>query len=279
MLRTSLPVLLASLTLAGTSERIRINQVGFAIGAPKFAISLDSGTATLIDSATRAVVLETHLSKGVSWSKAGDTGRVFDFTAIERPGTYYVVVGGEESPPVRISAAPFLALSRDLLRAYGLTRSSYSPASPWAGPYARPAGHPDTAVRIHASAATAKRPKNSTIRSPGGWYDAGDYGKYVVNSGITTWTLLRLYETSPAFFDTLDLGVPPHPGPASDLLDEILWNLRWMLSMQDPDDGGVYHKLTSAQHAGNFDGHHSVVRLVGARELQAHIGKACRTRT
>jgi endoglucanase len=35
-----------------------------------------------------------------------------------------------------------------------------------------------------------------------------------------------------------------------DLLDEALWNLRWMLAMQDPHDGGVYHKLTNA----SFDG-------------------------
>ncbi|HEY9068195.1 MAG TPA: glycoside hydrolase family 9 protein, partial [Burkholderiaceae bacterium] len=30
-----------------------------------------------------------------------------------------------------------------------------------------------------------------------------------------------------------------------DLLDEALWNLEWMLAMQDPADGGVYHKLTN----------------------------------
>ena len=28
----------------------------------------------------------------------------------------------------------------------------------------------------------------------GGWYDAGDHGKYVVNGGIATWTLLNEYE-------------------------------------------------------------------------------------
>ena len=35
-----------------------------------------------------------------------------------------------------------------------------------------------------------------------------------------------------------------------DLLDETLWNLRWILTMQDPNDGGVYHKCTTA----NFEG-------------------------
>ncbi|WP_239670948.1 glycoside hydrolase family 9 protein, partial [Vibrio variabilis] len=33
-----------------------------------------------------------------------------------------------------------------------------------------------------------------SIDVTGGWYDAGDHGKYTVNGGITTWTLLNLYE-------------------------------------------------------------------------------------
>lgn len=233
----------------GASERIRINQVGYAVGSPKFAISLDSGTAFLIDSALGGIAKQAPLGRGVSWSKAMDTGRVFDFGSVNTPGTYYVVVGKERSHPVRIAMYPYTELVRGLIKSYWYTRASYAPQAPWAGVYARPMGHPDTEVRIHESAATRTRPKNTLVRSPGGWYDAGDYGKYVVNSGITTWTLLRLYETSRPFFDTLQLNVPAHGAPTSDLLAEVLWNLRWMLTMQDPDDGGVYSKLTTAQHA------------------------------
>jgi len=245
-------LLAVSASLAGTSERIRLNQVGFAVGAPKFAVSLDSGSVgQLVDASTGTIAFEAPMGKAIRWSAAEDTGRLFDFSSFDRPGTYYVKIGDEISHPVRVAASPFLELARGTAKAYWYTRSSYAPAAPWAGPYARAAGHPDTAVRIHASAATAARPKNTLIRSTGGWYDAGDYGKYVVNSGITTWTLLRLHEVAPAFFDTLTLDVPPHAAPSSDLLDEILWNLRWMLSMQDPFDGGVYHKLTTAGFPGS----------------------------
>ena len=63
----------------------------------------------------------------------------------------------------------------------------------------------------------------------GGWHDAGDYGRYVVNSGIATATLLWAWEL---------FGV--------DVLDEARWNVEWMLSMQDRD-GGAWHKLTPAE--------------------------------
>jgi endoglucanase len=41
------------------------------------------------------------------------------------------------------------------------------------------------------------------------------------------------------------------------LLNEVLWNLDWMLTMQDPDDGGVYHKLTDLRFDGMQLPHHS----------------------
>jgi endoglucanase len=88
------------------------------------------------------------------------------------------------------------------------------------------------------------------ISSPKGWYDAGDYNKYIVNSGITTYTLLAAYEHYPAWFNKLALNLPESGNGLPDILNEVLWNLEWMASMQDPDDGGVYHKLTNK----SFDG-------------------------
>jgi endoglucanase len=116
----------------------------------------------------------------------------------------------------------------------------------YAGKWHRPAGHPDTAVLVHPSAASVKRPAGTVISTPGGWYDAGDYNKYVVNSGITTGTLLAAYEDFPEYFSQLNTNIPESSNNVPDVLDEALYNMRWMLSMQDPNDGGVYHKCTNA---------------------------------
>jgi endoglucanase len=100
-------------------------------------------------------------------------------------------------------------------------------------------------VLVHPSAASLKRPAGSTVSSPKGWYDAGDYNKYIVNSGISTYTLLAAYEHFPAWFGKLDLNLPESGNGLPDILNEALWNLEWMITMQDPEDGGVYHKLTN----------------------------------
>ena len=81
-------------------------------------------------------------------------------------------------------------------------------------------------------------------------------------------TLLSAYEDFPAFFDTLHTHIPPMPGPpyVPDLLNESLYNLRWMLTMQDPNDGGVYHKCTNAA----FDG----MVMPGVDRMTVSIGRS-----
>src|SRR5690606_4601775 len=110
--------------------------------------------------------------------------------------------------------------------------------------------HPDTEVEVHASAASADRPAGTVISAPRGWYDAGDYNKYIVNSGISTWTLLAALEHFPTFWRQRDVNIPESGDAVPDLLDEARWNLLWMLDMQDPADGGVYHKLTTLRFGG-----------------------------
>ena len=132
------------------------------------------------------------------------------------------------------------------MKGFYFQRVSTPLESKYAGPWARPAGHPDDKVEVHPSATSTQLPAGTIISSPGGWYDAGDYNKYVVNSGITMGTLLSAYEDFPAYFDTLNTNIPESGNRLPDILDEVLVNLRWMLTMQDPGDGGVYHKCTNA---------------------------------
>lgn len=116
--------------------------------------------------------------------------------------------------------------------------------------WSRNAGHADTEVVVHASAASAERPEGTVFSCPKGWYDAGDYNLYIVNAGISTYTLLAAYEEFPELHNNLSTNIPESGNSIPDILDEVKWNLDWMLSMQDPNDGGVYHKLSNL----SFDG-------------------------
>src|SRR5207253_3073778 len=89
-----------------------------------------------------------------------------------------------------------------------------------AGP-ARRCGHADERVLVHASAASPGRPEGTVISAPKGWYDAGDYNKYIVNSGITVYTMLAAWEHYPALFKDGQLNIPESGNGLPDLLDEV----------------------------------------------------------
>jgi endoglucanase len=250
-------LLAAVLLLAGgtafAAPAIKLNQLGFLPAAHKLAVVVaDAPTRfAVVDAQTGKQVLEGDLGAAASWDASGEKVRVADFSALRTPGSYRIRVAGlPDSASFPVGPDAYRELDAAAVRAYTLNRAGIALTPAVAGAYARPAGHPDTRVEVHPSAASAKRPAGTIISSPKGWYDAGDYNKYIVNSGISTYTLLAAYEHFPAWFDKLALRLPESGNGVPDLLNEALWNLDWMLSMQDPEDGGVYHKLTNK----SFDG-------------------------
>ena len=183
---------------------------------------------------------------------SGKPCQIVDFSALDTVGTYTMHVSDGEHQSLCsfiISEHPYRELTRAALRAYYHQRASMATEEPYAEGYARPAGHPDDHVLVHASAATAERPEGTVISSPGGWYDAGDYNKYIVNSGFTMGVWLMAYEFNKAYFDTLNLNIPESALAVPDMLAEAMYNIRWMMTMQDTD-GGVYHKLTEPDFEG-----------------------------
>lgn len=235
------------------AAKIRLNQLGFYPDAPKLAvITDDNSTDFLIKSVTSGeVVFKSKLSAPHKSGFSPKVTRIADFSSVTKPGMYELNLPGEgDSYSFEIKPKVFCNLTKALIKGFYFQRMSTPLLPEFAGKWSRAAGHPDTKVIIHQAAASPNRPAGTIISCPRGWYDAGDYNKYIVNSGITTGTLLSLYEDFPAYFDTLKLNIPESGDGAPDLLNEVVWNLRWMLTMQDPYDGGVYNKVTNA----NFDG-------------------------
>jgi endoglucanase len=126
--------------------------------------------------------------------------------------------------------------------------------------------------------------KEYSITANYGWYDAGDHGKYVVNGGVSVWTLQNMYEMSKhigrasKWDDGKSMAIPEQTNGYPDVLDEARVELQWMFDMivdsEDPyfgkDAGLVYHKLHDhkwtglAVHAWSYeeDGFKDMSRIV-----------------
>lgn len=230
---------------------LKVNQVGYHAEGQKVAVAepeVKSKTFTLKDSKGRTVWKGKAVRTAVS-PFSDKTRQVIDFSKVSKPGTY-TLSAGKHKQQVIIAEKPYGDIAVAAMKSYYLQRTGMPIEEKYAGKYARPAAHPDTNVQIHPSAASPQLPAGTVIESPYGWYDAGDYNKYIVNSGFTVGTMLMAYQINKENLDKMNLNIPESGNNIPDFLDEIMYNLKWMMTMQDPADGGVYHKLTTP----NFEG-------------------------
>lgn len=245
----------------GTSQLIKVNQIAYLPSAQKQAIVPVSSSSLFTsfnvhDAQSNDIVYSGKLGTSSLWGPSNETVSIADFSSVNTPGNYYITVAERaKSPTFVISAQGYKAVHDAALKAYYFNRAGMQLDKQFAGAWERPEGHPDTKVLVHESAASTDRPAGSVLSSPKGWYDAGDYNKYIVNSGISTYTLLLAYSHFEDFYLTGNTNIPESNNEIADIVDEIMWNVDWMYTMQDPNDGGVYHKLTTKNFSGTIMPH------------------------
>lgn len=238
---------MSAAALAQNPNPIRVNQVGYAPADSKTASVEEAGWAkqyTIKDATTGKTVWKGKAVRTTKSPWSGKERAIIDFSVLNKSGKY-IISNGKDSQEIIVTERPYEALSTGALKAFYLQRSGEPILEQYAGEYARPTAHLDDHVEIHPSAATQSRPAGSYIESKGGWYDAGDYNKYIVNSAFSVGIMLDAYEMAPEYFEKLNVNIPESTNDVPDILDELAVNLRWMQTMQDPEDGGVYHKLTT----------------------------------
>jgi endoglucanase len=244
------------------SGLIRFNQVGYFTSLEKqFTVADTLATEYMLTDTTGKVVFRGALSEPVFWEPSGETLRTGDFSSFSKEGTWIIYVPGVgNSSPFTISEEIYENAAADALETFYFMRASMEMEEEYLGEYRRPMGHPDDTCYYHKSTGRSK----GFRASPGGWYDAGDYGKYIVNASISTGTMLLLYEMMPDVFADGSLNIPERNNGKNDLLDEMKYEFDWVLTMQD-DDGGVFHKLTPLQFDGIIMPHesHSKRYLIG----------------
>ena len=222
-----------------------INQIGYRPGDFKELALVDANGNVDFVNAAGQVVLSVTPKDASYWNASGQNVQLVDFSELVTSGKYSIKVNGNVlRSDLVVKSQTFEEIVKASIKWFYYQRASMALESRYAGKWARAAGHTNATARRHNSTG-----ESGTIQSSKGWYDAGDYGRYIVNSGITTYTLLSLYEHFPQYFKSLKWNIPAE-GSLPDLLAEIKYNLDWMLTMQ-ASDGGVYHKLTSLGFPGD----------------------------
>ncbi len=219
---------------------IKVDQVGYPSNASKVAlVTAPANKFELKRASDNTTVFRGKLGAVVADSDSGDKVQSADFSKFQKEGTYYLEVPGVgrswnfSIKPDVISRSYYLAMRAFYGQRCG---TDVDLGAEFPG-YSYRACH--LKGRFHSSSG-----KEGPYDNVGGWHDAGDYGRYIINSGITTGTLLWSWEIYGDKLKNIKLNIPESGNGTPDVLNEARWNLEWMLRMQD-EDGGVWHKQTS----------------------------------
>ncbi len=246
------PILEAVPAAVSAGASIRLNTHGFLPDAPKqltvpAGLAEVSGGFRVCEAEGGAVVYRGGFGTAVD-SAPTDTGErlaVGDFSALARPGRYYLELdSGERSGEFRIDATVWNEAYVLAARAMYLWRCGCAVRGEWKGRvYAHAACHLHDGYLDFVGGAAGERRD-----AAGGWHDAGDYNKYVVNAGVTVGMMFRAWEHFGERIAGVGLKLPESGNGRPDLLNELRYEFDWLFKMQF-EDGRVSHKLTAI----NFD--------------------------
>jgi endoglucanase len=221
---------------------VGVNQAGYTVSARKVCVLTSyADSFQVVNAATRQVVYRNATAVAtIADAATGMDLYSADFSTVQTPGEYVLYTsGGDSSQHFLIADSVYDQVYRKSLKGFYFQRCGVALSSTYAQAYAHSICHTVDGT-FHSTAEGT-----GTMDVTGGWHDAGDYGKYIVNGGISVGTLLAAYEWFPAKFAADDTNIPESGNGIPDILDESRYELEWFLKMQRSSDGGVYFKVTS----------------------------------
>ena len=257
-------LLLGQLLLAQQpSSFIHVDQFGYLPNATKVAVisnpqqgynsssSFVPSTIEIRNATDNTVVLEITPSvwgNGQTHGQSGDQGWWVDFSDIMEEGSYYLqdVSSGERSATFTISEAAYAEVLKAAGRIFYYNRSGIEKEAAYAGQWTDAMSfEQDTRTEFIFDKGNEALFKDLS----GGWFDAGDYNKYVTFAHSAVHNLLSAYEENPdAFTDAWN--IPESGNGVPDVLDEIKWELDWLFKMTN-EDGSVHIKMGAQNYGEN----------------------------
>lgn len=238
----------AAASASAMPSPVRLNQLGVLADGPKLAVvphrSMRPLDWQLVDRSGQVRSSgRTFVFGADRWS--GEHVHRIDFGRSAGQGAgYRLRVAGLVSRPFAIASHFSGRLAYDALAYFYHNRAGTPIEARLVGErWARPAGHqPERATCVTGtdSKGNVWPGCTYTLDVAGGWYDAGDHGKYIVNGGISLWTLLNLHERNQiaggtTLFSDGTAAIPEAGNGVPDLLDEARWEMEFFLKMQVPE--------------------------------------------
>lgn len=232
-----------------TVEFIKIDQFGYRQTAEKVAVisdpqngynaalSFNPGTSYEVrDWYTDAIVHTGNIqvwNSGATHTQSGDKVWWYDFSTLTTPGDYYIFdpINNVGSYQFRICNSIYLEVLKQSLRMFyyqrcGAAKLSAHTTTAWSDATCHAGTTQDTDCRLYNNTNVS-----TSLNLSGGWHDAGDYNKYVNFTFSTMQDLLLAYRENPLAFGD-DYNIPESGNSIPDILDEVKYELDWLLKMQ-----------------------------------------------
>ncbi|WP_198586893.1 glycoside hydrolase family 9 protein [Glycomyces xiaoerkulensis] len=249
-----------------TGPRVRVNQVGYLPDGPKRATVVTDAAEPVaweLADAGGSVVAEGDTEVHGADANSGESVHTIDFSAVTAAGEGFTLTAdGETSYPFDIGGDVYTDMATDAMSFYYTQRSGIAIDDEIAPGYGREAGHVDVEPNqgdgdVPCYPGTC----DYSLDVTGGWYDAGDHGKYVVNGGISVAQIMGVYERAlhaptgdPDRLADGSLRIPEHGDGVPDVLDEARWEMEFLMKMQVPEGeelaGMAHHKMSDENWTG-----------------------------
>ncbi|ADL51227.1 glycoside hydrolase family 9 protein [Clostridium cellulovorans] len=220
-------------------QKIVLNQIGYKPEDKKkvvFRTETNDRNFRVVSTKTNEVVYQGDIYGRTYNETAGEINSFGDLSSLKTPGTYRIETDSfGSSYQFTIAEDVYKNLFKDAMRFFYFQRCGQELTQDFAGTWAHPACHQQLAT-IYGT--------DQKIDVSGGWHDAGDYGRYVIANSKAMADLFTAYNDNKAAFGD-DFNIPESGNGIPDVLDELKYQLEWMLKMQEKTSGGVYHKVTS----------------------------------
>ena len=254
---------------------IKVNQVGYTCNGNKNAKvscfekfgSLSGKRFEIVNQETEEVVFSDVLSDATTDTKiSGEDIYEINFNSVTQQGTYYIRIPDANlnvsaltprdkennlktdtliSVTFKIGDDIYNEMLSDMSKYYYYQRQGLDLQEKYAQQFARENLHPnDVSVKRWSD---RDNPSAKTFDVSQGWYDAGDYGKYVSPAATSVENLLLAYELFPQEFEKINPNIP-ETDKTSDLysnapaiLSEIKWELDMLLKLEHSDKDGSFY--------------------------------------